>query len=163
MAIAPRRPTNGPAAAVAAGFRSILLPVNTAQPELPADMVDVAARLAAERRSSIVLMAFTEIPLWDEMDVELPGLDDHVQAMAAEARSIVMRYGVGVHVTAPRTRLASDLILREANRRKAELIVLGATGRTRATFHALLNDPTTRRVSEEAGVRTMFVHAPAGA
>ena len=75
MAIAPVR-ANGAATAVAAGFRSILIPVNTALPELPCDMLDVAARLAAERRSAIVLMAFTEIPLWEEMDVELPDLED---------------------------------------------------------------------------------------
>jgi nucleotide-binding universal stress UspA family protein len=163
MAITPIRSNGRPADSVAAGFRSILLPVNTAMPELPTDMMNVAARLAAERRSSIVLMAFTEIPLWEEMDVEIPGLDAHVHEMAAEARSIAVRYGVGVHVTAPRTRHAAEQILQEARRRKTELIVLGATGRERADFRALLHDITARRVSEEAGVRTMFVHAPAAA
>ena len=53
------------------GFNSILLPVNTAQPELPWDMLDLAARLATERRSAIVLLAFTEVPLWEEMDAEI--------------------------------------------------------------------------------------------
>jgi nucleotide-binding universal stress UspA family protein len=163
MAISPIRSNGRPADAVAAGFRSILLPVNTALPELPTDMMDVAARLAAERRSSIVLMAFTEVPLWEEMDVDMPSLDGHVQEMAAEARAIAVRYGVGVHVTAPRTRVAAEHILQEARRRKAELIVLGATGRMRSDFRALLDDSTARRVSEEAGVRTMFVHAPVAA
>jgi nucleotide-binding universal stress UspA family protein len=159
MAIAPVR-ANGAATAVAAGFRSILIPVNTALPELPCDMLDVAAQLAAERRSAIVLMAFTEIPLWEEMDVELPDLDQRVQAMAKRARAVVSRYGVGVHVTAPRTRQPAELILAEARRRKAQLIVLGATGRTRAGFDALLRDATTRRLSEEPGIRTMFVQSP---
>jgi nucleotide-binding universal stress UspA family protein len=163
MAISPIRSNGRPADAVAAGFRSILLPVNTALLELPTDMMDVAARLAAERRSSIVLMAFTEVPLWEEMDVDMPSLDRHVQEMAAEARAIAVRYGVGVHVTAPRTRVAAEQILQEARRRKAELIVLGATGRVRSDFRAVLDDSTARRVSEEAGVRTMFVHAPPAA
>src|SRR5438067_7532714 len=110
MAIMPTRHQGGRAPVVAAGFRSILLPVNTSQPDLPADMMDVAAHLAAERRSLIVLMAFTEIPLWEEMDVELPGLDNHVQSMAGEARAIALRYGVGVHVTAPRTRRPAEQI-----------------------------------------------------
>jgi nucleotide-binding universal stress UspA family protein len=160
MAIAQQRRDRSPAEVIASGYRSILVPVNTALPHLPVDIVDVAARLATERRSSIVLMAFTEIPLWEEMDVELPGLDDHVHALATEARAIALRFGVGVHVTAPRTRHAADQILHEARRRKAELIVLGATGRARTDARALLDDSTIRRVSEEAGVRTLFVHAP---
>ena len=161
MGLARRQEDRSPGQRVAQGFRSILLPVNTAQADLPADMVDVAARLAAERGSSIVLMAFTEVPLWEEMDMELPGLDEHVQAMGAEARSIARRYGVGLHLTAPRTRHVVDLILREARRRRAELVVFGATGRTRSDFRAVLCDSTTRLVSEEARVRTMFVRAPA--
>ncbi|HEV8155496.1 MAG TPA: hypothetical protein VGP67_08175, partial [Gaiellales bacterium] len=87
MAIAQQRRDRSPAEVIASGYRSILVPVNTALPHLPVDIVDVAARLATERRSSIVLMAFTEIPLWEEMDVELPGLDDHVHALATEARA----------------------------------------------------------------------------
>ena len=162
MALTRSDTANGTTNLITTGFRSILIPVNTAQPELPCDMLDVAAYLATERRSSIVLLAFTEIPLWEEMDVELPGLDDHVHALATEARAIALRFGVGVHVTAPRTRHAADQILHEARRRKAELIVLGATGRARSDARALIDDGTIRRVSEEAGVRTLFVHAPCG-
>src|SRR6478672_3876420 len=133
MALTRSDTANGTTNLITTGFRSILIPVNTALPELPCDMLDVAAYLATERRSSIVLLAFTEIPLWEEMDVELPGLDGHVDAMAKRARAIAARRGVGVHVTAPRTRDPADLILREAGRRKAQLIVLGATGRSPTT------------------------------
>src|SRR6478752_2831831 len=152
---------NGTAHLITTGFRSILIPVNTAQPELPCDMLDVAAYLATERRSSIVLLAFTEIPLWEEMDVELPGLDGHVEAMAKRARAIAARRGVGV--TAPRTRQPADLILREAQRRKAQLIVLGATGRSRTSHRALAHDAVTRRISDQARVPTMFIQAPVAA
>ncbi|HET6850463.1 MAG TPA: universal stress protein [Gaiellales bacterium] len=152
----PHRPRAG----VRRGFSSILLPVNTAQPELPWDMIDLAARLATERRSAIVLLAFTEVPLWEEMDVELPEVEERVHEMARQARSIAGRYGVGVHVTAPRTRGAADLVLAEARRRRAELIVLGATGHRRGTVASLLSDPVARRVAEEPGLRTMFVKPP---
>jgi nucleotide-binding universal stress UspA family protein len=149
---------------ITTGFRSILIPVNTAQPELlPCDMLDVAAYLATERRSSIVLLAFTEIPLWEEMDVELPGLDGHVEAMARRARAIAARRGVGVHVTAPRTRDPADLILREARRRKTQLIVLGATGRSRTSHQALAHDAVTRRIADQASVPTMFIQPPVAA
>ncbi len=145
------------------GFSSILLPVNTGEGELPSDMVDLAARLATERRSAIVLLAFTEIPLWEEMDVELPGLDDLVQDMAKQARAIAGRYGVGVHAIAPRTRQPADLILSEARRRKAELVMLGATGASRSAVAALLRDPVARRIAEQPGLRTMFVKPPLAA
>jgi nucleotide-binding universal stress UspA family protein len=145
------------------GFHSILVPVNTAQPELPCDMLDLAARLATERRSAIVLVAFTEIPLWEEMDVELPGVDERVQKMAKRARAVAGRYGVGVHAVAPRTRDPAEMILAEARRRKAELVVLGATGPGRSAVSALLRDPVARRLTEQPGLRTMFVKPPEAA
>ena len=64
-------------------------------------MLHLAARLAAERRSAIVLLAFTEIPLWEEMDVELAGVDERVLEMAKTARAVTARYGVGLRVAAP--------------------------------------------------------------
>jgi nucleotide-binding universal stress UspA family protein len=144
----------------APGFRTILVPVNTLQPELPADMIDVSAQLATERRASIVLLAFTELPLGEDADVELPEVDGAIARMGAEARALAARYGVGVHVIAPRTRTPSDLILAEARRRRADLIVLGATGRSRATYASVARDPTTRRLAREASIRTMFVQPP---
>src|SRR6476661_443192 len=127
------------------------------------DTANGTAYLITERRSSIVLLAFTEIPLWEEMDVELPGLDGHVEAMAKRARAIAARRGVGVHVIGPRTRQPADLILREAQRRKAQLIVLGATGRSRTSHRALAHDVVTRRISDQARVPTMFIQAPVAA
>jgi nucleotide-binding universal stress UspA family protein len=97
------------------------------------------------------------------MDVELPDLEGHVEAMAKQARAIAARRGVGVHVTAPRTRQPADLILREAQRRKAQLIVLGATGRERTSHRALAHDAVTRRISDQASVPTMFIQAPIAA
>ena len=143
-----------------AGFRSILIPVNTCQPELPADMVSVSAQLAAERRASIVLLAFTEIPLGEEMDVELPDVDEAVARMGAEARALAARYAVGVLVVAPRTRAPADLVAAEVRKRRAELVVLGATGRTRATHASVARDAVARRVARDGNVRTMFVQPP---
>ncbi len=139
------------------GLNSILVPVNTAQPELPCDMVDLAARLATERRPAIVLVAFTAVPLWEEMDVELPEIDERVHEMGKRARAIAGRYGVGVHLIAPRTRRPAELILAEARRRKAELVVLGATAAERASVGALLRDPVVRRLTGQPGLRTMLV------
>jgi hypothetical protein len=67
-AIARRAPRRG----ADAEFRSILIPVNADQELIPWEMVDVASRLAAERRGVIDLFVFSLIPLSEELDVEIP-------------------------------------------------------------------------------------------
>ena len=68
---------------IAVEFRTILIPANTDLGDIPADAVEVAARLAAERRASVVLLAFTVIPLGEELDMEL---DDLERARRAHGR-----------------------------------------------------------------------------
>ena len=81
-------------------FHSVLVPVSTSLPELPWDMLEVAAQLAAPSRSRIVVVAFTEIPLWEEFDVELPEAEATAVRWSDELRSLTARYGVSVHLVA---------------------------------------------------------------
>jgi nucleotide-binding universal stress UspA family protein len=138
------------------GYRSILIPVNVEEEALPWDMFDSAARLAAQHRAVIELLAFTEIPLSEEMDVELPGAGAHVERMAKDAALIGARYALHIRVAAPRTRDPAETILAEARRRHADLIMLGATGRRRNRAGFAL-DQVTRRVIAESPVRVMLV------
>lgn len=140
-----------------AGFRSILIPVNTCQPELPADMVSVSAQLAAERRASIVLLAFTEIPLGEEMDLEVEGLDETVERLAATGRAVGDRYGIRVLTTHLRTRDPAESILSEANRRDSQAILLGAAGLQRSSVRRVAYDHAVRRIVAEARQRVMIV------
>ena len=82
----------------------MLIPVNTAAATTPTDLVDVAAQLAAERRASLVLLAFTEIPLGEEMDMEIDDLEEVVERLAAAGRAIGKQYGIRVLTTHLRTR-----------------------------------------------------------
>jgi nucleotide-binding universal stress UspA family protein len=143
----------------AAGFHAIVVPVNTRQGQLPAAILHLACRLAAERRAQIVLLAFTDIPLWEDMDVDLPEAEEITLRWAAEARALASRYGVGIQVSHRRTRDPAELILAEARRRRAQLILLGATGHRRDTYRALAGDTTTRRVLQQADVCTMFIQS----
>ena len=95
-------------------FHTTLIPINTDQPDIPTDVVEVAARMAAERRASIVLVAFTEIPLGEDLDLEIDGLDETVSRIAARVRSVTDRYGIRVHLTHLRTRDPVESILQEA-------------------------------------------------
>jgi nucleotide-binding universal stress UspA family protein len=142
-------------------FHSVIVPISTALRELPWDMLEVAAQLAAPSRSRIVVVAFTEIPLWEEFDVELPEAEATALCWSDELRSLTARYGVGVHLVAPRTRQPAETILAEARRRKADLVLLGATSDHRLVNGNLLSDRVTRQVAEEAEMRTIVLQPAA--
>jgi APA family basic amino acid/polyamine antiporter len=142
---------------IEAGFHTILIPANTAAPTIPADLLDVAAQLAAERRASLVLLAFTEIPLGEEMDLEIDGLDETVERLAAAGRAVAERYGIRVHTTHLRTRDPAEAILAEANRRDSQVILLRSTGLQRADLRQVTYDHAVRRIVSEARQRVMIV------
>jgi amino acid transporter/nucleotide-binding universal stress UspA family protein len=138
-------------------FRSILIPVNADQLRVPRDMIEVAAKLAAEQRAAIVLLIFLQIPLSEEIDVEIPDEEAVVSRLVEQARKVAAAYGIRVHATHLRTRDPAEAILAEARRRNAEIILLGATGRHRATFRGYARDAVTRQVVGESPVRVMFI------
>jgi APA family basic amino acid/polyamine antiporter len=142
---------------VAVEFHTILIPANTAARAIPGDLLDVAAQLAAERRASLVLLAFTEIPLGEEMDLEIDGLDGTVERLATAGRSVAERYGIRVHTTHLRTRDPAESILAEANRRDSQVILLRSTGLQRADRHQVAYDHAVRRIITEARQRVMIV------
>jgi basic amino acid/polyamine antiporter, APA family len=142
---------------VAVEFHTILIPSNTAAKAIPADLLDVAAQLAAERRASLVLLAFTEIPLGEEMDIEIDGLDGTVERLAAAGRAVAERYGIRVHTTHLRTRDPAESILAEANRRDSQVILLRSTGLQRADLRQVAYDHAVRRIVTEARQRVMIV------
>lgn len=146
---------------IAVEFRTILIPANTDLAEIPADAVEVAARLAAERRASVVLLAFTVIPLGEELDMELDDLGERVQRLATQARAIGEAYGIRVHVSHLRTRDPAESILSEAARRNSQVILLGAAGLQQRRFRRVTHDGAVRRIVAEAGQRVMIIQPAA--
>jgi APA family basic amino acid/polyamine antiporter len=138
-------------------FQTMLIPVNTAGGELPADVVEVAVQLAAERRASLVVLAFTEIPLGEEMDMEIDGLDADVERLAAAARAIGEPYGIRVHTTHLRTRDAAEAILAEAARLESQMILLRANWVEPKTRRRVAYDHVVRRVMADATQRVMII------
>ena len=109
--------------AVALEYRSILVPVAAGYPSDEA--MDVACRLAAERRATIVAMTVIEVPLHLPLDALLP--DDVAEAneQLDEARAIGESYGVTVIGRITRARNAGRAIVDEAARRDSEIVVMG--------------------------------------
>ena len=138
-------------------FQTMLIPVSTAATSLPADLVEVAAQLAAERRASLVLLAFTEIPLGEEMDMDIDDLEEVVEGFAASGRAIGEQYGIRVLTTHLRTRDPAESILAEATRRDSQLILVRAAEPQRVELRRPSYDHVVRRVIAEARQRVMIV------
>jgi APA family basic amino acid/polyamine antiporter len=148
-------------AALALEYRRIVVPILPGRPS--DDALDVACRLAAERGARVVALTVLEVPL--DLPLDAPLSEDERVANAAldEAVAIGETYGVRVVGRLVRGRSASVEIVREAERREAEIIVLGSprkdlVGRRRSVFGS-----TVDRVMRNAPCRVMVTASRAGA
>jgi basic amino acid/polyamine antiporter, APA family len=117
----------GPAFALE--YRSILVPI--APGYASEEAMDVACRLATERRASIVAMTAIEVPLDQPLDVGLAAEVDEAHRELDEASAIGDSYGVRVIPRLVRTRNSGRAIVDEAVRRESEIIVMGGPRRVR--------------------------------
>ena len=148
-------------AALALEYRRIVVPILPGRPS--DDALDVACRLAAERGARVVALTVLEVPLDLPLDTELPEDERVANAELDEAVAIGETYGVRVVGRLVRGRSASVEIVREAERREAEIIVLGSprkdlVGRRRSVFGS-----TVDRVMRHAPCRVMVTASRAGA
>jgi basic amino acid/polyamine antiporter, APA family len=124
-------PLLGPA--VALEYRSILIPIVSGAESR--ESVDLAARLAAERGARIVALRVIVVPLDRPIDADLPLEEAEADRLLDAARAIAEIYGVRMIDRVVRHRNAGRAIVTEADRRQAEIVVLGARrGRHRGLF-----------------------------
>ena len=140
-------------AALALEYRRIVVPIVPGRPS--DDALDVACRLAAERGARVVALTVLEVPLDLPLETALPEEERVAHAELDEAVAIGDTYGVRVVGRLVRGRSASAEIVREAERREAEIIVLGSprkdlVGRRRGVFGS-----TVDRVMRNAPCRVM--------
>jgi len=143
----------GPAAALE--YRSILVPLAPGRETQEA--LDVACRLAAERRARIVAIAVVEVPLELPLDAELPREEAEAHRLLDEARTLGDSYGVDVVGRLARARRAGRAIVDDSERRQSEIIVMGSPRRRRA--RAGIFGDTTDFVLKNAPCRVMVVAA----
>jgi APA family basic amino acid/polyamine antiporter len=119
--------------ALALEYRSILVPI-VSGPE-SREAVQLAARLAAERASTIVLLRVIVVPLELPLDADLHEQMRTADELLDEAAAVASLYGVRVVERIVRARQAGRAIVEEAERRGSQIIVLGAPrGSHRAIF-----------------------------
>jgi basic amino acid/polyamine antiporter, APA family len=105
-------------------YRTIV--VSVVRSEESEDALVAAARLAAERRATVAIIHVIEVPLDLPIDVELPDAEAEADEVLDNAAALVESYGVRAVTRLLRERAAGPAIVEEADRRNAELIVLGA-------------------------------------
>jgi APA family basic amino acid/polyamine antiporter len=135
-------------------YRSILVPI---APGYPSDeAMDIAARLARERRARIVAVTAIEVPLELPLDAYLPEQVTAANRQLDEARAIGDLYGVNVVTRIIRARNSGRAIVDEAVTRGSEIIVMGGPRRVRlaAGRRAIFGD-TVDFVLKHAPVRVM--------
>jgi nucleotide-binding universal stress UspA family protein len=140
-------------------YRSIVVPL--LEREETEHALDLACRLAAERRARVVLVAplvvERELPLNAHMDGGLTGLKERLESAEAVASS----YGVGVRREIVRTRPGSlgEEVARVAAERRAELVVVGAPVESRRGFHRAFPREVLQLV-RDAPCRVMIATGP---
>jgi APA family basic amino acid/polyamine antiporter len=150
----------GPAAALE--YRSILVPV---APGYPSDeAMDVACRIATERRATIVALTVIEVPLELPLDADLPEQVAEANRQLDEARAIGESYGVRVIPRLVRARHSGRAIVDEALRRNSEIIVMGGPRRVRlASGRKRIFGDTVDFVLKHAPCRVMVAAGRAAA
>jgi APA family basic amino acid/polyamine antiporter len=111
----------GPGAALE--YRSILVPVKPGRASEEA--IDLACRLATERRSSIAAVSVVVVPLELPLDSVLDEEERRAYEALDAAAAIAELYGVDITERLVRARHAGRAIVDEATRRQSEIIVMG--------------------------------------
>jgi len=147
----------GPAAALE--YRNILVPL--APGRETEEALDVACRLATERRARVVAMAVVEVSLELPLDAAMPEAEHEADELLNAAHTVGDSYGVDVIGRLTRDRRAGRAIVREAGQRNSEIVVMGAPRRRHA--RAAVFGDTTDYVLKHAPCRVMVVGARAAA
>jgi len=109
-------------------YRTIVVPVlRTAESE---EALVAAARLADERGATVVVVVnVLEVPLSKPLDADLPEAEEEAEGVLDDAKALLESYGVRAITRLVRARTAARAIVEEAERRGAELVVMGAPRR----------------------------------
>jgi basic amino acid/polyamine antiporter, APA family len=151
-AVGKAPPALGPALALE--YRDLLVPVIPGQPSDAA--MDVACRLAAERRARIIALNVVEVPLDRAVTDRFPELEATGNAELDEAVAIGDSYGVRVLTRLDRAHAAGPAIVAEADARNAEIIVLGSPRRNLTARQTAVFGRTVDYVLKHARCRVMI-------
>ncbi|MDX6515864.1 MAG: basic amino acid/polyamine antiporter, family, partial [Gaiellaceae bacterium] len=138
-------------------YRNILVPM--APGPSSKEAIDVACRLASERRALVVAMVVLEVPLEYPLDARVPELEEHANNLLDEAQAVGDSYGVRVVPRLTRARSAASAIVEEAKSRGSEIVVMGTPRKERLRVRGAALGETVDFVLRNAPCRVMVVAA----
>ena len=139
--------------ALALEYRRLLVPVLPGRASDEA--LDIAAGLAAERGAQITAVSVVEVPLDLPLSAELTAEEEIANRELDEARAIGESYGVTVITRLVRARNAGPAIVREAERRDSEIVVIGAPRRDASSRKRAIFGRTVDHVLKHAPCRVL--------
>jgi APA family basic amino acid/polyamine antiporter len=144
---------------VGASFRRILVPMKLG--DIGEEMVATAVALAKENAARIEAITVVLVPRERALDAELPpDVAERAAGSLAEARALGEENDVPVHADAVHARSIGHAIVEEAERRGADLIVLGSSARWRRQSRFF--SPTVDHVLQHAPCEVLVVAFPDG-
>ncbi len=141
-----------------APFSSILVPMKLGL--IGEEMVATAVKLAQDRNATVEALHVIRVPLDLPLDADLPDQDEAAAASLSEAALLGHEHGVRVVVNTVRARSIGDAIVREAELRGVDLIVLGSAPRWRRQSRFF--SPTVEHVLKKAPCEVLIVAFPQG-
>ena len=142
-----------------ADFARILVPMKLG--DIGEEMVATAIALAKDRGAAIEAITVVRVPRKFALEGELPkDVAAKVDASLDEARALGADHGVEVHGDVVRARSIGHAIVDEAERRNADLIVLGSSPRWRRQSRFF--SPTVDFVLRNAHCEVLVVAFPDG-
>jgi APA family basic amino acid/polyamine antiporter len=148
-------PVLGPAMALE--YRTVIVPIVAG--EQAREAMHIAARLAAERRSTIVALRVIVVALELPLNADLPEQEALADELLDEGHDIGDLYGVRVVERVVRGRNAGAEIVAEADRRNAEIVVMGAPRLPHHTRTSEIFGKTADYVLRNASCRVMIAAA----
>jgi nucleotide-binding universal stress UspA family protein len=139
-------------------YSSILVPMKLGL--IGEEMIATAVKLAQERNAEVEALHVIRVPLDRALDVELDIEEERAAASLAEAQLLGADHGVAVRGETIRARSIGEAIVKEAERRGADLIVLGSAPRWRR--QARFFSPTVEYVLRKAPCEVLVVAFPEG-
>jgi nucleotide-binding universal stress UspA family protein len=141
-----------------APFSSILVPMKLGL--IGEEMIATAVKLAQEQNTTVEALHVIRVPLDKPLDAEMPEEDERAAASLSEAALLGHEHGVRVVVNTVRARSIGDAIVREAELRGVDLIVMGSAPRWRRQSRFF--SPTVEYVLKKAPCEVLIVAFPQG-
>ena len=140
---------------VATGYQRILVPLSDEPGSESA--VDLACRLAAEKRSAIAAVVVIEIPPTLPLDAHMLEEEEDAERLLDRAEAVGDSYGVSVSPHVIHAREAASAIAEAARKLGTELIVIGGSRKHRRSAVAPIFDTTIQDVLRKAPCRVMVL------